>query len=186
MTKKIKEKFKKAGILIISLTIFLILSCSVLADNINLENQINTIISNNNVENNNENSKQSKNIDDNRFAFVFFYMSSCPHCQRFDPILKQFSVTNHISVLAYTLDGNSLPDFSHSFNPTQNELLKFFPTQSPVVPTLFLMDQAKHRIYPMMQGEATMNQLSERFSELKNEILSSTQNANNQQDLNHA
>ena len=30
-------------------------------------------------------------------AFVLFYSASCPHCQRFDPILKRYAVSHHMA-----------------------------------------------------------------------------------------
>ena len=154
--------------------IIYIFSCVVnigYAENVSLKNSINQIIERNSNSDSSVESDVHKTDEANtRFAFVLFYMQSCPHCQRFDPILKAFSDDHHIAVLAYTLDGKSLPSFPNSFNPTQTELLKFFPTQSPVVPTLFLMDQQTHHIYPVFQGEASRYQLSQRYSLLKNKI----------------
>src|SRR3990167_11228890 len=147
----------------------MILNCYAL--NESFENSINQIISSNSGANSDlKQNTTHANEENKRFAFVLFYMQSCPHCQRFDPILKAFSDDHHIAVLAYTLDGKSLPSFPNSFNPTQTELLKFFPTQNPVVPTLFLMDQQTHHIYPVFQGEASRYQLSQRYSLLKNKI----------------
>jgi type-F conjugative transfer system pilin assembly thiol-disulfide isomerase TrbB len=150
--------------------------------NSTIGNQINTIIVNHDS---NPNAKIdiNQNKSENRFAFVLFYMSTCPHCQRFDPILKVFGVENHIPILSYTLDGNALPSFPNSFTPTKNEVLKFFPSENPVVPTLFLMDQKTHRIYPVLRGEATQEQLSHRFEQLQNDILNGNVNANNEQDF---
>lgn len=177
MNKKTNEKLFFKFLVMIFVFAF---SAHSLASDLNIPNQINTIISKDTMTQSNT-TAQSTNM--NRFAFVLFYMGSCPHCQRFDPVLKQFSVNHNIPILAYTLDGNSLPDFKNSFNPTKNEILKFFPTQSPVVPTLFLMDQSTHRIYPMMQGEATADQLSARFQEVEGGILNKNTVVNNQQDF---
>ena len=133
---------------------------------------------------------QPTNNNPARFAFILFYMSSCPHCQRFDPILRVFSEKNHVPVLAYTLDGKSLSSFPNSINPDQSEILKFFPNKNPVVPTLFLIDEVNHKIYPVLQGEATMDQLSMRFSQLTNQSVTSSNkemsNTASVQDFNYA
>ena len=103
-------------------------------------------------------------------AFVLFYMSSCPHCKRFDPVLKEYAESHHMPVLAYTLDGQSLPSFPRSVTPTQEEVQHFFPNGNPVVPNLFVIDMSSKRIVPVLQGEATMAQLSsrmERFHQLR-------------------
>lgn len=162
--------------------ISILINLDVFAMDSSLQNQINTIITKNNS-NMNVQTGENEREGENRFAFVLFYMSTCPHCQRFDPILKEFSSENHIPVLAYTLDGNSLPSFPNSFEPTKNELLKFFPTENPVVPTLFLMDQKTHRIYPMMRGEATQDQLSQRFGQVRSDILNGSVNKSSEQDF---
>ena len=74
-----------------------------------------------------------RQVDVPKKAFVLFYMSSCPHCRRFDPILKHYAKTHHIPVLAYTLDGQSLPSFPNSVVPNRSEMQKFFPAGNPEI-----------------------------------------------------
>lgn len=101
-----------------------------------------------------------------RYAFVLFYMSSCPHCQRFDPILKSYALHNHIPVLAYTLDGQSLPSFPSSIRPIQSEIAMFFGKTIPMVPALFLMDNKKKTILPVLKGESSYLQLKSRIQQI--------------------
>ncbi len=101
-----------------------------------------------------------------REAFILFYMASCPHCQRFDPVLKAYAVKHHIPVLAYTLDGRSLPSFPQSVLPSQAEMNRFFPNGHPVVPTLFLMNLDQHKIMPVLQGEAKAYQIDQRLQQI--------------------
>ncbi len=101
-----------------------------------------------------------------REAFILFYMASCPHCQRFDPVLKAYAEKHHMPVLAYTLDGRSLPSFPRSVLPSQAEINRFFPNGSPVVPTLFLMNLDQHKIMPVLQGEAKAYQLEQRLQQI--------------------
>lgn len=176
MHLKISIKFLAKMVILISILI----SLDAFAVDLSLQNQINAMIIKNNS---NMNVQTHERESKNRFAFILFYMSTCQHCQRFDPILKEFSSENHIPVLAYTLDGNSLPSFPNSFTPTKNELLKFFPTGNPVVPTLFLMDQKTHRIYPMLRGEATQDQLSQRFAQVRSDIFKTKINTISEQDF---
>jgi type-F conjugative transfer system pilin assembly thiol-disulfide isomerase TrbB len=105
-------------------------------------------------------------------AFVLFYMASCPHCRNFDPVLRRYAEEHHIPVLAYTLDKESLPSFPNSFTPSAEELLKFFPRNPPVVPTLFLMDSDRHKIIPVSQGEASTQQLDERLNQIRGKGVS--------------
>ena len=102
-----------------------------------------------------------------REAFILFYLSSCPHCQRFDPVLREYAEQHHIPVLAYTLDGKSLPSFPRSVLPTPAEKHRFFPNGNAVVPTLFLMNFDQHKIMPVLQGEANPNQLARRMKRLR-------------------
>ncbi len=99
-------------------------------------------------------------------ALILFYMASCPHCQRFDPVLKAYAVKHHIPVLAYTLDGRSLPSFPQSVLPSQAEMNRFFPNGHPVVPTLFLMNLDQQKIMPVLQGEAKAYQLDQRLQQI--------------------
>lgn len=179
-----KRKSNKLFLIVITFIVsFIIINFlnEALAVNTILTNTINNMISDqltsvsDKTDNQNLSKENKNNI--NRFAFILFYLHSCPHCQRFDPILRDFSENNKIPVLAYTLDGQSLPSFPNSVNPTKTEVMKFFPTKSPVVPTLFLMDQKTHRIYPVLQGEATEAQLSQRYSHVT-EKISEMRNSN--------
>lgn len=168
---RIKNKNIKSKLL--SATVFAIILFewtfnNAFAMNTTIENSINSVIAE--KQNTNNNVLESAQSSNNRFVFILFYLHSCPHCQRFDPILKMFSESHNMPVLAYTLDGQSLPSFPNSVTPTQSEVSKFFPTQNPIVPTLFLIDEKTHQIYPVLQGEATEDQLSERLSQLINMI----------------
>lgn len=161
----------KSKLLCITLLVIILFECAfnnAFAINTTIENSINSVIAE--KQNTNNNVQESAQSNNNRFAFILFYLHSCPHCQRFDPILRSFSESHNMPVLAYTLDSQSLPSFPNSVTPTQSEVSKFFPTQNPVAPTLFLMDEKTHRIYPVLQGEATQDQLSERLSQLINTI----------------
>lgn|SRR3989338_5034464 len=162
MSIKIKKIFLK---LLICSALCFVLSAA-FASNSELTNSINAMIAQNKTVKSNVASTNS----DNRYALILFYLHSCPHCQRFDPIVKKFSEDHRIPVLPYTLDGESLPSFPNSVSPSNAEILKFFQTQNPVVPTLFLMDQKTHRIYPVLQGEATQTQLSQRLTQLISQI----------------
>jgi type-F conjugative transfer system pilin assembly thiol-disulfide isomerase TrbB len=121
----------------------------------------------------------ASNIQQTKKAFVLFYMSSCPHCRRFDPILKRYAISKHIPVLAYTLDNQSLPSFPDSLSPNGQEMSKFFPDGNPVVPTLFMIDLKMHQIVPVLTGEANSEQLSQRVDEV-NQIISKVESRNDQ------
>ena len=107
------------------------------------------------------------------YAFVLFYMGSCPHCQHFDPVLKEEAEMLNIPVYPFTLDGQSLPSFPDSATPTQDILKSFFGEKSTVtVPTLFLINVNNLHTYPVSQGELTQEELSNRLLQLTNDIQS--------------
>lgn len=112
-----------------------------------------------------------------RFHLVLFYMHSCIHCQRFDPILKHYADQHTIKVLAYTLDGKLLPSFPNSVYPTASEKSMYFPAGNIMVPTVFLLDNQQKSIIPVLKGEATEQQLSERMRQVFQSITSRSDNA---------
>ena len=106
------------------------------------------------------------------YRFVLFYMSTCPHCQRFDPILKSFSDQYGIGVTAYTVNGQSLPSFPHSVKPSQKVLTSFFSNPSnAVVPALFIINVHNLHAYPVNYGEMSYQSLVVRMQHLRDEIL---------------
>lgn len=100
------------------------------------------------------------------FGLVLFYGASCPHCQRFDPIVKHYAVAHQLPVLAYTIDGSALPSFPDSVSPSPEETRRFFPHGGMVVPTLFLIDGGAKTILPVLKGEASAEQLARRIEQL--------------------
>lgn len=100
-------------------------------------------------------------------ALILFYTSSCPHCQRFAPIVKAYSDQHRLPVLAYTLDGENLSVFPETVVPNAFEMQRFFPDGHPVVPVLFWMNASIGRIFPVLRGEATFTQLQIRMQKLK-------------------
>lgn len=101
-----------------------------------------------------------------RYALVLFYAAGCPHCRRFDPVVKQWARTHHVPVIAWTLDGGVLPVFPDSQVPSKAVMAHFFKGTPVVVPTLFLADTARHALLPVLQGEASPGQLGARLDTL--------------------
>jgi thiol-disulfide isomerase/thioredoxin len=92
-------------------------------------------------------------------GFFFFYSSSCPHCQRFAPQLKQFSEHYGFKVVAISVDGGYLPSFpnavmdngqKHSFGVT-------------LLPSLFLVDPARQRSALVTEGAVSTEELTTRL-----------------------
>ena len=101
-----------------------------------------------------------------QYGFVVFFMSTCPHCHKFLPVLKQFSNTYHFNVLAVSTDGGSDPNFPNAV-PNQGETQIYNVKQ---VPSLFLYDIKNHRSYAVGVGEMSFEQLSTRLIQLNNNI----------------
>lgn len=105
------------------------------------------------------------------YYFAFIYRSTCPHCKKFAPVLKDFSDTFHIKVRAFSLDNESLDLFDAT--PLTPELFQTFYVAGgykPTVPALFLVNRHTLEAYAVLFGEATPYQLAKRVHELKQHI----------------
>ena len=49
------------------------------------------------------------------FTIYFFYMGSCPHCEKTAPILKAFANQYRFRVQGISLDGQTNPNFPNSW-----------------------------------------------------------------------
>lgn len=107
------------------------------------------------------------------YALVVFYQARCVHCQRLAPIVQQYAAAHHWPVLAYHLDGESLPEFPESVTPTREEWQYFFPQaveHPPQVPSVFWVISRQQRVMPVLQGEATAAQFAARMQDLQAEV----------------
>jgi type-F conjugative transfer system pilin assembly thiol-disulfide isomerase TrbB len=105
------------------------------------------------------------------YYFVFIYRSTCPHCHKFAPILKDFSNTFHIKVQGYSLDSESLDGFDAK--PLTPELFQTFYVDGgfkATVPALFLVNRHTLQAYAVLFGQASAYQLARRVHELKQHI----------------
>lgn len=117
--------------------------------------------------------KQPSEINDlsSNYYFAFIYRSSCPHCKKFSPVLKDFADTFHIKVRAFSLDNESLELFDTT--PLTAALFQTFYVSGgykPTVPALFLVNRHTLEAYAVLFGEATPYQLARRVHELKQHI----------------
>lgn len=113
-----------------------------------------------------------KNSLKNDYAFILFYRTSCPHCRKFDPTLKQFSINTNIPVKAFTLDGGVLPSFPDSINITQDVVEQYFGKNANIaVPALFIMNIKSLHVYPVASGEMSYVDLVIRMNQLTPKML---------------
>ena len=111
-----------------------------------------------------------KDLSDN-YYFVFIYRSTCPHCHKFAPILKDFSDTFHLKVRAYSLDSEPLDGFSaHPLTPELFQTFYVAGGYKPTVPALFLVNRHTLEAYAVLFGESSPYQLARRVHELKQHI----------------
>ncbi|ALA26649.1 conjugal transfer protein TraF [Piscirickettsia salmonis] len=113
--------------------------------------------------------KEPKLIQDLQkdYYFVLFYRSTCPHCHKFAPILKDFSKYYGLKIVAYSTDGGDL-DGLHGKRMNAEEYRQYFLKggYKPIVPALYLQNKYTDQVYPVLFGEATPYQLSERINGL--------------------
>ena len=95
-------------------------------------------------------------------GLFFFYHSTCPYCQKFAPILKNFSTRYGIAVIPITTDGISLPEFPDS-KIDSGQAAKFKVT---VEPALFAVNPYTHKAYPVSYGLLTEDDLKKRIVDL--------------------
>lgn len=114
--------------------------------------------------------RERKNLSSN-YYFAYIYRSTCPHCQKFSPILKDFSDSFHIKIRAYSLDNESIDSFDTT--PLTPELFQTFYVAGgykPSVPALFLINRHTLEAYAVLFGEASPYQLARRVHELMRHI----------------
>lgn len=105
------------------------------------------------------------------YEFIFVFRSTCPHCHKFAPVLKDFSDTFSIKVNAYSFDGPDIKGFKS--NPLSKDLLQALFLDAgfkTVVPALYLINKETQETYPVLFGEATPAQLAIRISQLMQKI----------------
>lgn len=89
-------------------------------------------------------------------GLFFFYRSTC---QRFAPIVKDFSQRYGITVIPITTDGIALPAFPNS-HPDQGQAAHFNITQEPA---LFTVDPYSQQAVPVGYGLMSEDELRQRI-----------------------
>ena len=119
-----------------------------------------------------------KNLQQN-FTLVLFFRSTCPHCHRFVPILKDFVHYYHVRLIAYSTDGKDI-DGLHAKAMTGREYKDYFVQGGfrAVVPALFLQNLHTGQTYAVLFGEATPGQLASRMNDLLKHIQQQEEKAN--------
>lgn len=105
------------------------------------------------------------------YYMVYIFKSSCPHCKKTSPILKNFSEYFKIKVKGYTIDNQSIPEFKAT--PLTPELFQVFYISGgfkTMVPAVYLVNKHTKQVYPALFGEFSSYQLANRTHELMTHI----------------
>lgn len=101
---------------------------------------------------------------------LFFYASTCPYCQRFAPVLKNWALSHQALVQAFSFDEEPLPGFKNT--PLTNELVKAaFQDQSIKYPALFILNDKTRTLYPVAIGALDSAELTIRMQKIIPKIM---------------
>ena len=95
-------------------------------------------------------------------GLFFFYRSTCPYCQRFAPIVKNFAHKYGLTVIPITTDGIVLPEFPDS-KSDRGQAARFNVTYEPA---LFAVNPYTGRAYPLSYGLVSEQELRERILDI--------------------
>ena len=103
---------------------------------------------------------------------VLFMASDCSYCKRFDPVLKKVGEDTGVAVFPYSLNGEADATFPNAVPAPPAVVAAFFAQGLPVAtPTTFLVNVNTMDTFPLLQGDATEAQLSERLDTVFIEAL---------------
>lgn len=92
-------------------------------------------------------------------GFFFFFSSSCPHCQRFSPVLQQVAQRFGFHVVAISMDGGYLPEFPDAvLDEEQSKIFKV-----TVYPSLFLVNPKTQKAHLVTEGAIGAEELAQRL-----------------------
>lgn len=101
-----------------------------------------------------------KNINE-RYGIFFLFLSTCPHCHRYSPILKSFQDKYGITIMPVSMDGGLLPEWDNVMvNRGQVEKMGI---EVSSVPATILFDKETRKVMPVGFGVLTHSELEERI-----------------------
>ncbi len=110
-----------------------------------------------------------------KYAIVFFFLSSCADCHRFSPKLRQLQAMTGIPVYDFSIDGKPIPEFPRPMAVDQQIYSTFFPTrhETNAVPATFLINLNSIKFVRMTIGDVSYQQLNNSFTNIinSNDIL---------------
>lgn len=101
-----------------------------------------------------------KHIND-RYGIFFLFSSTCPHCHRYSPILKNFQDKYGITIMPISMDGGGLPEWPN-FMVNNGQITKMGITETSV-PQTVLFDKDSRQVIPVGTGVLSHSELEERI-----------------------
>ena len=101
-----------------------------------------------------------KHIND-RYGLFFLFSSTCPHCHRYSPILKNFQEKYGITVMPVSMDGGGLPEWE-KFTTNTGQIAKM-GINVEAVPATILFDKETRQVVPIGFGVLSHSELEERI-----------------------
>lgn len=101
------------------------------------------------------------------WTVVLFMQSSCEYSQKFDPVLKAFSVRSGLPVFAFSMDGKGDLTFPNVLPATPDVLVEYFQLGLPLAtPTTFLTNVHTMETWPLLQQYADEMTFATRLDEV--------------------
>jgi conjugal transfer pilus assembly protein TraF len=101
-----------------------------------------------------------KNIN-NRYGIFFLFSSTCPHCHRYSPILKNFQEKYGITIMPISMDGEGLKEWDNFM--VNNGQIKKMGINVEAVPATILFDKETRQVIPIGFGVLSHSELEERI-----------------------
>lgn len=106
-----------------------------------------------------------------KYAVVFFFLSTCSECHKFSPKLRQLQALTGVPVYDFSIDGRPIPDYPRPMGVDQQIYGTFFPSRqnANAVPATFLINVNTVKFVRMTIGDVTYEQLTQSFTNILND-----------------
>lgn len=118
-----------------------------------------------------KNHLETKNLFFKNHQILFFFSSTCEHCHRQAPVLKEWAEAHDVFVDARTFDGQPLEEFSNPSAPSAQLVTSAFKGRPISYPAIFITNINTLAVYPVTFGALSSAQLSARIQELIPKIV---------------
>lgn len=105
----------------------------------------------------------SKHSYSKAYVLLFFFDSTCPHCQNFAPVVKALSNQTGFDVAALSFNNTGLPDYPNVSPVTPPVYQRYYGNIKPVYPVLVLQSTQTDDFYVLSKGETTLPHLTQRL-----------------------